>query len=300
MLLALPTRNCQSPLASLMPLCIGLRMPWQCLASIPSTNMISSTVPVTLSSCHSAWCPYWGNVQCSIQGPSYWVSFSCSLCCGANQLQPWAIVFDSTRSSPSEQFIGDHTSSSGRYVQCPRKYVHLPKFGHRCSCVQEDPGKIWNNEYIDISCLLNNPINEYRYQLTFKGAQGTSAPAICLEPVTKPKRVFTIKSWFSCFHAFVGIYCKKNPIEAPALTKYGEVVQDLAPRGQNWKFYDQTFRFLQQPRPSLFPCGVINWELWMRSQQSLRKARTRPPSSQSRLDNPPKGHCFVCEGAHSP
>ena len=28
--------------------------------------------------------------------------------------------------------------------------------------------------------------------------------------------------------------------------KYGDIVQDLADRGQNWRFYDENFRFLRQ------------------------------------------------------
>ena len=154
-------------------------------------------------------------------------------------------------------------------------------------------GKIWNNEYFDLSLLLTNPVVEDRYQLTVKGAEGNmTAPGICLEPVAKPKKVLTLETWFSCFHIFVGIYCKKYPTEAPALMKYGEVVQDLAARGHNWKFYDENFRFLRQSQPASFPWGVIHWELWMRSQTSvLRKMPLQPPSSRARSDTP-LGYCF--------
>ena len=180
-------------------------------------------------------------------------------------------------------------------------------------------GKIWNNEYFDLSLLLTNPVVEDRYQLTVKGAEGNmAAPGICLEPVAKPKKVLTLETWFSCFHIFVGIYCKKYPTEAPALMKYGEVVQDLAARGHNWKFYDENFRFLRQSQPASFPWGVIHWELWMRSQTSvLRKMPLQPPSSRTRSDTP-LGYCFrfskgaecsgcqykhlcyKCEGSHPP
>ena len=179
--------------------------------------------------------------------------------------------------------------------------------------------KNWNNEYIDLSLLLTNPVVEDRYQLTVKGAEGNmAAPGICLEPVAKPKKVLTLETWFSCFHIFVGIYCKKYPTEAPALMKYGEVVQDLAARGHNWKFYDENFRFLRQSQPASFPWGVIHWELWMRSQTSvLRKMPLQPPSSRTRSDTP-LGYCFrfskgaecsgcqykhlcyKCEGSHPP
>ena len=125
-------------------------------------------------------------------------------------------------------------------------------------------GKIWNNEYFDLSLLLTSAVVEDRYQLTVKGAEGNmAAPGICLEPVAKPKKVLTLETWFSCFRIFVGIYCKKYPTEAPALMKYGEVVQDLAAKGHNWKFYDENFRFLRQSQPGSFPWRVIHWELWM-------------------------------------
>ena len=101
--------------------------------------------------------------------------------------------------------------------------------------------------------------------------------------------------------------------------KYGEVVQDLAATGHNWKFYDEKFRFLRQSQPVSFPWGVIHWELWMRSQTSvIRKVPIQPPSSKTHFDTPPLGYCFKfskgaecascqykylcykCEGSHPP
>ena len=63
--------------------------------------------------------------------------------------------------------------------------------------------------------------------------------------------------------------------------KYGEVVQDLAARGHNWKFYDENFRFLRQSQPAAFPWINIHWELWMRSQQPIvrKPTATAPPVS---------------------
>ena len=101
--------------------------------------------------------------------------------------------------------------------------------------------------------------------------------------------------------------------------KNGEVVQDLAARSHNWKFYDENFRFLRQSQPASFPWGVIHWELWMHSQPSVvRKVLIQPPSSKTRLDNSPRRYCFKfskgaecagcqykhlcykCEGSHPP
>lgn len=181
--------------------------------------------------------------------------------------------------------------------------------------------KIWNNEYFEFSDLLSNPVFENKYQLTINNSDKGLVPSLCLEPVSKTKKYLSIESWLNCFHIFVGVYTRKYPNEAPALMKYGEVVQDLAARGHNWRFYDENFRFLRQSQPAAFPWINIHWELWMRSQQPIVRKPTAPaPPSQSRTrdGNIPKGYCFKfskgvkcfgcafkhlcyrCDGSHQP
>ena len=154
--------------------------------------------------------------------------------------------------------------------------------------------KIWNNEYFEFSALLSNPFFEDRYQVTITNSDKEKIPSLCLEPVSKAKKHLSIESWLSCFHVFVGVYTSRCPHEAPALMKYGEVVQDLAARGGNWKFYDENFRFLRQTQPASFPWGVIHWELWMRAQHSFKKQTN--PAGQGRAKQQdqgiPKGYCF--------
>ena len=48
--------------------------------------------------------------------------------------------------------------------------------------------------------------------------------------------------------------------------KYGQTIRDLAARGQNWRFYDENFRFLRGTQASLVPLGSIHGELWLCSQ----------------------------------
>ena len=48
--------------------------------------------------------------------------------------------------------------------------------------------------------------------------------------------------------------------------KYGQTIRDLAARGQNWRFYDENFRFLRGTQASLVPWRSIHGELWLRSQ----------------------------------
>ena len=146
--------------------------------------------------------------------------------------------------------------------------------------------KIWNNEYFEFSDLLSNPVFENKYQLTINNSDKGLVPSLCLEPVSKTKKYLSIESWLNCFHIFVGVYTRKYPNEAPALMKYGEVVQDLAARGHNWKFYDENFRFLRQSQPAAFPWINIHWELWMRSQQPIvRKPTATAPPSQSTISD---------------
>ncbi|XP_068721548.1 uncharacterized protein, partial [Montipora capricornis] len=181
--------------------------------------------------------------------------------------------------------------------------------------------KIWNNEYFEFSALLSNPVFENKYQLKINNSDKGLVPSLCLEPVSKTKKYLSIESWLNCFHIFVGVYTRKYPNEAPALMKYGEVVQDLAARGHNWRFCDENFRFLRQSQPAAFPWINIHWELWMRSQQPIvRKPTATAPPSQSRTrdDSIPRGYCFKfskglkcfgcafkhlcyrCDGSHQP
>lgn len=80
--------------------------------------------------------------------------------------------------------------------------------------------------------------------------------------------------------------------------KYGEIIQDLASRGQNWKFYDENFRFLRQSNPTLYPWGNIQRELWLQAQaqvsvnkQSL-PANNVLPAKTNKQGQIPKGFCY--------
>ena len=111
----------------------------------------------------------------------------------------------------------------------------------------------------------------------------------------------------SAFRIFVGVYTQKYPHESPALMKYGDIVQDLADRGHNWRFYDEKFCFLRQNERSALPWGNVHWELWLRSQYSTNKPagsvqRAGVSTNKTPFLNIPRGHCFkfhkgdVCSG----
>lgn len=182
--------------------------------------------------------------------------------------------------------------------------------------------KIWNNEYFEFSLLLSNPVHDGKYQLTISSsASAGSAQALSLEPITKAKKALNLDNWLKCFYIFVAVFTRKYPSEAPGLMKYGEVVQDLASRNHNWRFYDENFRYLRQSNPSAFPWEKIHWELWMRAfhMPSVKPPVSRPAHSRSGGETPPTGYCyrfsrgkecsggcsykhlcFKCEGTHPP
>lgn len=181
--------------------------------------------------------------------------------------------------------------------------------------------KIWKNEYFDFSALLSNPVFENKYQLTINNSDKGLVPSLCLELVSKTKKYLSIESWLNCFHIFVEVFTRKYPNEAPALMTYGEVVQDLAGRGHNWKFYDENFRFLRQSQPIAFPWNNIHWavvDTFTTDNRKKAHSHSTPNQSRTRDDSIPKGYCFKfskgmkcfgcafkhlcskCEGSHQP
>ncbi|CAH3028687.1 unnamed protein product [Porites evermanni] len=118
--------------------------------------------------------------------------------------------------------------------------------------------KIWKDEYVDFGSLLANPVLVDQYQITLNNSDSGFTPSLCLESLAKHKEVTTIKTSLSSFHVFVGAYTKQFPHETPALVKYGEIIQDLAERGHNWKFYDENFRLLRQAHRAALPWDRIH------------------------------------------
>ena len=155
--------------------------------------------------------------------------------------------------------------------------------------------KIWTDEFIDFGSLLANPVLANRFQLTVHNAENGPLPSLCIEPISKSKKITSIESWLSSFHIFVGVYTKQFPHEAPALMKYCETIQDLAGRGHNWKYYDENFRFLRQAHRSALPWDRIHDELWLKS-HLVTPPRSLQPAFTGRLtgkvDTTPKGYCF--------
>ena len=107
--------------------------------------------------------------------------------------------------------------------------------------------KIWNEEFVDFGSLLSNP-GQDKYQISVQNSAAGNPASFCLEPVARPKKIISIDVWQEAFHIFVVVYTQRNPHEAPSLMKYGQIIRDLAIRGQNWRFYNENFRHLREKR----------------------------------------------------
>lgn len=155
--------------------------------------------------------------------------------------------------------------------------------------------RIINNEFFDFGTLITNDLQkDEKYHFSIVNGKDIQ-PSLCLEPATKTKRIANIESWMSAFRIFVSVYTRRYPLEAPALMKYGELINDLASRGQNWRFYDENFRFMRQGQPESYPWGTIQWELWLRSQVNTKVTQhSTSLTSSSWVKKPaiPKGYCF--------
>ncbi len=154
-------------------------------------------------------------------------------------------------------------------------------------------GKIWNKEFVNFGSLLGNPGSE-KYQFAVQNSDPGLPASFCLEPVSRARKITTIEAWHQAFLIFVSIYTQKYPLEAPALMKYGQIIRDLAARGQNWRFYDENFRYLRQTQASLVPWGSILGELWLRSQYSTKSPPVIPAhNSKLGTASVPKGYWIL-------
>ena len=72
--------------------------------------------------------------------------------------------------------------------------------------------KIWKVEYIDIGSLLANPVLADQYQITVNNSERSLTSSLCLEPLSKNKKVMTIETTLSSFRVFVWPCTKKTPL----------------------------------------------------------------------------------------
>ena len=153
--------------------------------------------------------------------------------------------------------------------------------------------QIWGNEDVDFAVIFHHSSNsEDHYTFKVQNGQGGGQPTLSLVASVKKQPVHTIDQWTAAFQAFVAVYCERFPSETAQLMKYGAIVRDLAQRGANWKFYDESFRMLHQSE--LIPWDQIHSELWLRAsvpkvkQPLPAKSTTKPSGSFF-----PRGFCWT-------
>ena len=168
-----------------------------------------------------------------------------------------------------------HSSMQGEHRK-PSQMFHSVGLSLDASIPEKVKTKIFNNEYIDFGVLISNHLaGEDKYQISIVNGR-SGQPSLFFEPSNKPKRIVNIEGWMSAFRIFVTVYTRKYPADAPAPMKYGDVIQDLASRSHNWKFYDENFRFMRQSQPEAYPWGTVQWELWLRSQVTPQSSQSTP------------------------
>ncbi len=85
--------------------------------------------------------------------------------------------------------------------------------------------------------LLSNPGHD-KYQISVQNSEAGTPASICLEPVSWPKKIMSIKVWS---------------------------IPDLAVPGQNLRFYDKNVHYLRAMQVICVAWGSIHGELWLRS-----------------------------------
>ena len=158
--------------------------------------------------------------------------------------------------------------------------------------------KIWANEFIDLATLLSGNVAGKNFQLTINQSSEGDVPTLSLESSSKTTKINNISTWSAAFRIFVAIYTTKYPHEAPALMKYCDIVNDLASRGHQWRFYDENFRQLRQTSATSLSWSEIHMELWLRACTSNSTQFNKKGSNNNVSANPgqsndiPRGFCY--------
>jgi hypothetical protein len=147
-----------------------------------------------------------------------------------------------------ETFLAPNSS----HVQPTQEY-HSISLPIDCRISIKLKNKIWNDEY-------------NKFQLSFSSSDAGLPPSL----FSKAKKITNISGWMNAFRIFVGVYAQKYPHDSPALIKYGDIVQDLADRGENWQLYDEACL----PHDKLQKCVEFIGEFLRLKKVTLRKIQS--------------------------
>lgn len=118
--------------------------------------------------------------------------------------------------------------------------------------------KIWANEFVDLCTLLGMKNKKKSFEI-MENQKGE-----CEIKAKRPTyEIRQVSQWVQAFFVFVGIVTEKFPREAPALMKYGDMVQKLGKQAGDEAaiYYDKNFREWRASNPSSFLWGNLNSEI---------------------------------------
>lgn len=141
----------------------------------------------------------------------------------------------------------------------------------------EIKSKIWANKFVDLCSLLGLKNKKKSFEI-MENQEGE-----CEIKTKRPTyEIRQVSQWAQAFLVFVGIFAEKFPQEAPALMKYGDMVQKLGKQAgdEAADYYDKNFREWRASNPSSFPWDNLNSEIHSEALAfSLGKSRVGPASA---------------------
>ena len=204
-----------------------------------------------------------GHIPAAVQGPSF--------CQGNARATPWPTsdtmpgteLFTSLP-GPTRAMIDSCTSAS------------LPLDARIPDGLR---AKIWADDYIDLAIMLKPTLLQHQeYSQAMYGGmahpQGDMSPRA---PVGKASyAITTYERWLQAFNLYMSVYLllPANVPLAVKMLKYEEIIRGLAEEGGDWRTYDEAFRSLRFLRG--WAWDSINWELWLKASQSVRRVVGSP------------------------
>ena len=204
-----------------------------------------------------------GHIPAAVQGPSF--------CQGNARATPWPTsdtmpgteLFTSLP-GPTRAMIDSCTSAS------------LPLDARIPDGLR---AKIWADDYIDLAIMLKPTLLQHQeYSQAMYGGmahpQGDMSPRA---PVGKASyAITTYERWLQAFNLYMSVYLllPANVPLAVKMLKYAEIIRGLAEEGGDWRTYDEAFRSLRFLRG--WAWDSINWELWLKASQSVRRVVGSP------------------------
>ena len=170
--------------------------------------------------------------------------------------------------------------------------------------------KIWNDQYIDLSLLLDDTPPSMLTPSPLEVVSGQGEP-LRVAPSKSPKTINNLGMWCDAFLVYLTVYTRKYPSATPQLTSYIKLIKTLCQRGGNYLLYDREFRYLRQ-------ANGLGWDLhstlWLECRDPANKTSVPKPGNNKKQNfrpsgagNPkshPSGTCFqyhntgVCHKPH--